>query len=228
MSKENEKGSLSSFFTAQNPSNDSMETPPNQEKSVSPADANDNDNVVEKSESQSEPTVSKMPENSASSEKNYEVLYVVDNSDPQSKPTSKRSSKLTLSQNFSNFSFYNRSSRLKKDPSKSRICRCQEKFDIVKQHSFTPCSSSSSESVSSRHCTDCRCVNCPLKQVCWFITFLSSFLSLTCCFFLLLLQMIQLSMKWLQLQKLLLIKDFYQREFIRDRADRILSKIHQG
>lgn len=101
-------------------------------------------------------------------------MYVVEKPDPQSKPTSKisskRSSKMSLSQNFSNFSFYNRSSNNKKTAKESAICRCEEKFDIVRQHSSVSYSSSSSESVGTHHCKLCRCVNCPLKQFCWFIS----------------------------------------------------------
>lgn len=121
-----------------------------------------------------------------------EVLYVVDTPEPQSKPSSKASSKISLSQHFSNFSFYEKSSKKNKELKESTICRCEEKFDIVRKHSFTLPSSSSSESIGSHNCTTCRCVNCPLKQLCW-LTLLLILFSLTDQF-LSCLQMIQLLM----------------------------------
>lgn len=100
---------------------------------------------------------------------NDEVLYVVGTSEPQSKASSKTSSKISFSQTFSNFSFYNKSSKKKREVKESAICRCQEKFDIVRKHSYISTSSSSSgESLSGHNCIACRCVNCPLKHQCWF------------------------------------------------------------
>lgn len=105
---------------------------------------------------------------------NDEVLYVIDTPEPQSKPSSsKTSSKISLSQTFSNFSFFNKSAKNKKALKESTICRCEEKFDMVRKQSFnlSSSSSSSSESISGHNCTACRCVNCPLKHLCWLTYF---------------------------------------------------------
>lgn len=102
---------------------------------------------------------------------NDEVLYVVGTSEPQSKASSKTSSKISLTQTFSNFSFYNKSSKKKKELDESAICRCEEKYDIVKKHTHIPPSSSSSADSLNSHCLACRCVNCPLKHHCGLFRF---------------------------------------------------------